>query len=191
MRHMSRIRSTNHAFATGVPRPLVRVARHILRSLAVHENVTYGANFRVGRGVVVSSPHGLRIGHDVSIGPHSVVQVSGEIGDYVIIGMGVQIVGKNDHASNEIGTPMSHSTRVSERQSEPSDLVKFGRDVWIGASSVVLSGVEIGDGAIVAAGAVVSKSVPAFAIVAGNPARVVRYRFESEEERQRHLEQLK
>ena len=56
--------------------------------------------------------------------------------------------------------------------------IKIGNDVWIGARAIILDGVTIGDGAIVAAGAVVSKDVPPYAIVGGVPAKVLRYRFE-------------
>jgi acetyltransferase-like isoleucine patch superfamily enzyme len=55
--------------------------------------------------------------------------------------------------------------------------VVIGNDVWIGADSTILSGVEIGDGAIVAAGAMVTRNVPPFAIVGGNPARLIQMRF--------------
>jgi virginiamycin A acetyltransferase len=58
--------------------------------------------------------------------------------------------------------------------------IRIGNDVWIGAGAQVLSGVNIGDGAIIAAGAIVTRDVPAYAIVAGNPGRLVRYRFEPE-----------
>jgi acetyltransferase-like isoleucine patch superfamily enzyme len=54
----------------------------------------------------------------------------------------------------------------------------IGNDVWIGLGATVLSGVMVGDGAVIGAGAVVSKSVPPYAIVAGNPARIMRYRFD-------------
>jgi virginiamycin A acetyltransferase len=57
------------------------------------------------------------------------------------------------------------------------DVPVVGNDVWIGERAVIYSGVTIGDGAVVAGDAVVAKSVPPYAIVAGNPARVVRYRF--------------
>lgn len=55
-----------------------------------------------------------------------------------------------------------------------------GNDVWIGREATILPGVTIGDGAIVATGAMVSRDVPAYAVVAGNPARVVRHRFDAE-----------
>lgn len=51
-----------------------------------------------------------------------------------------------------------------------------GSDVWVGRLSIIMSGVTIGDGAVVGAGAVVTRDVPPFAIVGGNPARVIRYR---------------
>jgi virginiamycin A acetyltransferase len=54
-------------------------------------------------------------------------------------------------------------------------------DVWIGANSTVMSGIKIGNGAIVAAGSTVTKDVPPYAIVAGNPAKVVKYRFTDEQ----------
>lgn len=57
----------------------------------------------------------------------------------------------------------------------------IGSDVWVGANAVVLKGVSIGDGAIIGAGSVVTKDVPPYAIVVGNPARVIKYRFSDED----------
>ena len=56
--------------------------------------------------------------------------------------------------------------------------VVIGSDVWLGSQSTIMAGVTIGDGAVVAARAVVARDVPPYAIVAGNPARVVKYRFD-------------
>jgi acetyltransferase-like isoleucine patch superfamily enzyme len=56
----------------------------------------------------------------------------------------------------------------------------IGNDVYIGVGAIVLSGVSIGDGAVVGAGAVVGKSVPPYAVVVGNPARIIRYRFDDD-----------
>ena len=59
--------------------------------------------------------------------------------------------------------------------------IKIGNDVWIGARAIIMDGITIGDGAIVAAGAVVTKDVPSYAIVGGVPAKVLRYRFDEKE----------
>ena len=59
--------------------------------------------------------------------------------------------------------------------------IKVGNDVWIGAASTIMSGITIGDGAIIGAGSMVTKDVPPFAIVAGNPSKIVKYRFTEEQ----------
>ncbi|MBR3525825.1 MAG: CatB-related O-acetyltransferase [Lachnospiraceae bacterium] len=59
--------------------------------------------------------------------------------------------------------------------------VEIGNDVWIGSHALIMEGVRIGNGAIIAAGAVVVKDVPDYAIVGGNPAKLIRYRFGEEE----------
>lgn len=59
--------------------------------------------------------------------------------------------------------------------------IKIGNDVWIGCNSLILPGVSvIGDGAVVGAGSIVTHDIPPYAIVAGNPARIIRYRFQKE-----------
>lgn len=67
---------------------------------------------------------------------------------------------------------------VDKNHFEEYSPIAIGNDVWIGARAIVLDGVTIGDGAIVAAGAVVTKDVPPYAIVGGVPARIIRYRFD-------------
>lgn len=59
--------------------------------------------------------------------------------------------------------------------------ISIGNDVWVGARAIILDGVMIGDGAIVAAGSVVTKDVPPYAVVGGVPAKVIRYRFSIQE----------
>lgn len=56
--------------------------------------------------------------------------------------------------------------------------VTIGNDVWLGSGSLILSGITVGDGAVVAARAVVTRDVPPYAIVAGNPARIINWRFD-------------
>ncbi|MFM2280568.1 MAG: hypothetical protein RLZZ444_2799 [Pseudomonadota bacterium] len=73
--------------------------------------------------------------------------------------------------------PVKPSGRLADRRRPP---VTIGNDVWVGAKATILRGVTIGDGAVVAANAVVTRDVPAYAIVAGIPARIVGYRFDPE-----------
>lgn len=67
---------------------------------------------------------------------------------------------------------------VQVKEWQSSERVEIGNDVWIGTNAVIMGGVKIGDGAIVAAGAVVTKDVPPYAIVGGVPAKVIKYRFD-------------
>jgi acetyltransferase-like isoleucine patch superfamily enzyme len=69
------------------------------------------------------------------------------------------------------------STNIREFNTTKGPIV-VGNDVWIGKGALILSGVNIGDGAIIGAHAVVSKDVPPYGIAVGNPARVVKYRFD-------------
>ena len=63
---------------------------------------------------------------------------------------------------------------------DPKVVTEIGHDVWIGCNSVILAGVKVGIGAVIGAGSVVTKDVPPYAIVVGNPARVLKYRFSPE-----------
>ncbi len=72
--------------------------------------------------------------------------------------------------------PFSKPAESSRKLSAPD--VRIGNDVWIGTRAIIMGGLTIGDGAIIAAGAIVTKDVPPYAVVAGVPARIVRYRFE-------------
>lgn len=70
---------------------------------------------------------------------------------------------------------MLYDTFTSE-----DELIEIGNDVWIGTIAVILSGVHIGDGAVVGAGAIVTKDVEPYEIVGGVPAKHIRYRFSKE-----------
>jgi virginiamycin A acetyltransferase len=64
---------------------------------------------------------------------------------------------------------------------EPRNFIIIGNDVTVGANAIILPGVRIGDGAVVGAGAIVTTDVPPYAIVAGVPAKIIRYRYSSEQ----------
>lgn len=108
-----------------------------------------------------------------------------EIGHFCSIGPHVLIGGLGRHPVDLLSThPLFYSDRLaSERRSISlrgfNELVRtvIGSDVWIGASAVILDGVTVGDGAIIAAGAIVTRDVEPYAIVGGVPAKLIRYRF--------------
>jgi len=108
-----------------------------------------------------------------------------EIGAFCSIAEGVVIFGGGEHLPSWVTTyplRIAFGSPGAGQDGLPATKGRtvIGNDVWIGHGAIVLSGVTIGDGACIGAGAVVSKDVPPYAIVAGNPARVVRMRFESQ-----------
>lgn len=169
-----------------LPPIAARAARWWLRRSAIRGPVIHSGGLRVASGARVAPPHPLAIGRGVSIGRATVIMVGGQIGHFCLISAHCLFVGREDHALNEIGSPISHATWVGDRAVTQRDVLQIGDDVWVGAGAIVLSGVEIGSFSVVAAGAVVTKDVPEFAIVAGNPAKVVGQRFLSENDRDRH-----
>ena len=113
---------------------------------------------------------GLKMGNNSSIGPYSYIGCSGyiEIGDNVMISPRVSIYSEN-HNFDDIHLPMID-------QGVTRSFVKIEDDCWIAANSVILAGVVIGKGSVVAAGSIVTKDVPPYSVVAGNPARIVKSR---------------
>lgn len=113
--------------------------------------------------------HGaVRMGRDCSLNPGCTVRGRVTLGDGVRVGYQAHLVGF-EHRHEDLARPMW-------QQGVTSRGVTVGDDVWIGAGAIVLDGVTVGAHSIVSAGAVVTKDVPAWAIVAGNPARVLRDR---------------
>jgi virginiamycin A acetyltransferase len=106
------------------------------------------------------------------------------IGKFVQIANGVQIItGSANHQMNGFSTyPFAvfgepWSSAYEPKWPNKGDTI-IGNDVWIGHESLIMPAVSIGDGAIIASRSVVTKDVPPYAIVAGNPAKVIRYRFD-------------
>lgn len=108
-----------------------------------------------------------------------------EVGRYCSIGPRV-LAGYGIHPTQGVSTsPMFYSTRkqngysLGENLFEERSRIIIGDDVFVGMGALLLDGVQVGPGAVIAAGAVVTKDVPSYAIVAGVPARILRFRFES------------
>lgn len=106
------------------------------------------------------------------------------VGNYTSIADGVKIFLGGEHRSDWVTTfPFSvlwDSARHLSGHPKTKGDVSIGNDVWIGSEALISSGVYIGDGAVVGARAVVTHDVAPYSIVAGNPARLVRFRFDEE-----------
>jgi acetyltransferase-like isoleucine patch superfamily enzyme len=130
----------------------------------------------IGRGTYASSPPLLRPHH----ANNRIV-----IGQFCSFAQNITIFAGGDHP---IGYATLNPLRLrlgitefdewSRDCADDHETTTIGNDVWMGHQSMVLSGVTVGDGAIIGARAVVAKEVPPYAIVVGNPAKIVRYRFD-------------
>ena len=96
-----------------------------------------------------------------------------------MFGPEVTIRGGN-HRIDIVGRTMVSIKDHEKRETDDKGVI-IGNDVWIGTRAIILSGVVIGDGAVIAAGAVVTKDIPPYAIVGGNPAKIIKYRFSDDE----------
>ena len=179
----------------------IKVVLIRLRNLGKYVNIPLSANIglnsvfegnnRIGPGSSFSGTMGRcsYMANDVII--------TGYIGRYTSIGPEVKMI-YGIHPCTYVSTsPVFHDTQacqvgISYCKNSYYDTTKYadpekkyrviiGNDVWIGFRATLMPGITIGDGAVVAAGAVVTKDVPPYAIVAGVPAKVLKYRFNEEQ----------
>lgn len=124
----------------------------------------------------------IYIGNDVFIGPRATFTAAISriiIGDKVMFGPNVSIRGGN-HSTHIVGRLMA-DYKLSDKLPEDDQPVIIEDDVWVGTGAIILKGVKVGRGSIIAAGAVVTKNVPPYSIVGGVPAKVIKYRWSPEE----------
>jgi maltose O-acetyltransferase len=129
---------------------------------------------RIGTNVGISSKVNFGSGENIEIGDNSGLGRNcwirnAKIGRCVLMGPDFLYISRN-HAFDRTDMPMKQQGKTELRQLTIED------DVWIGARVIALPGIKIGRGAIVGAGSVLTKDVPPFSIVGGNPARVIRTR---------------
>lgn len=120
------------------------------------------------------------IGKRSSVGRYSKLRKA-HIGDYCSISWDVTIGAAAHTLSNPSTHCFWHMSQFgivdSDAPLQNEEQVLIGNDVWIGCYAIIMPGIVIGDGAVIGAGSIVTKNVPPYAVVAGSPARILRYRF--------------
>lgn len=125
-----------------------------------------GKSPRVKQGAEISP--NATLGNYSELGTNCLIQANVHIGNNVIMGPDVKIYSRN-HKYESLEVPI-------QKQGKNYYKTTVGNDVWLGANVIITAGCNIGNHAIVAAGAVVTKDVPDFAIVGGVPAKILKYR---------------
>lgn len=128
--------------------------------------VRSGTGLRVKHNADISP--NIRIGNNSELGTRCLIQSGVAIGDDVIMGPDVKIYARN-HGFDRLDIPM-------RLQGETAKETVIGNDVWIGANVLIMPGVTVGNHTILAAGAIVTRDVPDYAMAGGNPARIIRMR---------------
>ena len=136
-----------------------------------------GNNIKIASGFKATGIENINISDNVALGPDNRFMCTRAkifIGNDVMTGPNVSMI-TGGHRYDILDKPMIDITNNEKLPENDQDIYIEG-DNWIGANSTILKGVKISKGAIVAAGAVVTKDVPSYAIVGGVPAKVIKYR---------------
>jgi acetyltransferase-like isoleucine patch superfamily enzyme len=158
------------------PRTWIQVAKMVNFYAYAHveerRKIVAGGGLRMSPSVSLRNGERIVLGDGVHVGERSCLwagNTSGRIvlGDKALLGPEVYITASN--------YGLAWGTPIMDQPTSEADVV-IGDDVWLGVRATVVAGVRIGDGAVVAAGAVVTRDVPSGAIVAGVPAKVIGYR---------------
>ena len=145
--------------------------------------VKYKGFVRVQRGTTFERS-GIEIGHNVQFGSYCRIRHKVTFGNYILMAGDVDFIGRNEHDFSVVGQPIWNGERGHDERTLVED------DVWIGHRCIILAGVRIGSGAIVAAGSVVTKDIPPCEVWGGVPARKIKNRFSTEVEKEEHLKSI-
>jgi maltose O-acetyltransferase len=156
-------------FLPSPPLPGSGIGMSLRKLLAKNIFLNTSSNFKVHAGVDFGTGVNVQIGYNSSLNKNAWIGNDTVIGDYVMMGPNVVIL-SGSHNFDKLDVPM---TEQGAPERKP---VIIGDDVWIGTRSIILPGVQVGNHVIIGAGSVVTKNVPDWAIIGGNPAKVIRYR---------------
>ena len=169
---------------------LIKRFRIWLLVKTIWRKYSIGLHFHAGLGVRLWAKNRIEIDAYFYIGHGSSILSDCIIGKYVMFGNNVAVVGKYDHNFQEVGVPIRLTSQIRDKNYNwkgNSQITIIGDDVWIGHGSIIMSGVHIGSGCIVAAGSVITKDLEPYCIYAGVPAKKIKNRFESLEDENIHI----
>ncbi len=146
---------------------LGKISRYIRVFFARKILLSIGTNVNIEKGAMITSL--CSVGNNSGIGINAQLHGKVVIGDNVMMGPECIIYTQNHEFSN----PKIPMNRQGFKKDEP---VLIGNDVWIGGRVIILPGIKVGDGSVIGAGSVVTKDIPPFSIVGGNPAKIIRSR---------------
>lgn len=167
------------------------INKFLIAQFIKHSLGKCGKDVRIGRGFRAFGIHNIEIGDNVYIGEQALIMTTGarvKISDHVMFGPRVTIISEN-HRTDVVGKYMTEIKALEKRPEDDRDII-FEGDNWIGANALVLAGVTIGRGSVVAGGAVVTRNIPPFSIWGGVPARCISSRF-NDKELEEHLNIIK
>ena len=151
------------------PMPGWKIAYLIRRLLTMRIFQACGVDVIIKSRAYFGTGRQIILGDRSQLGKHLRAECDLKVGNDVVMGPDIVLM-SSSHAFENLDLP------VNRQGSLPRRPIIIGNDVWIGTRTIILPGVTIGDKAVIGAGSVVTKDVPACAIVAGNPARIIRYK---------------
>jgi virginiamycin A acetyltransferase len=152
-----------------------------IRFLLSWKNITDATGVLIGKGS--SIVNGTTIGDGTRINGKITIKGRGrcQIGKYCALADGIKLINTNHKVEDVVlQFALQHKIGLKALTAKKKDIA-IGHNVWIGENVIILPGVTIGNSAIIAAGAVVNKDVPAYSVVGGVPAKFIKYRFSEEE----------
>lgn len=173
-----------------VLKQLIRRLRFIYLINIKWRRFKFGQNPYIGTMVYMTAKHSIEIGDNFYIGKFSQIECDASIGNNVMFGNFVGLVGKYDHNYQQVGMPIRLASRIRDNDYNWKGLtskVIIEDDVWVGFGSIIMSGVKICQGSIIAAGSVVTKDVEPYSIYGGTPARKIGNRFDTEADLTEHI----
>jgi acetyltransferase-like isoleucine patch superfamily enzyme len=176
---------------------MIRIVFNIFKSFRIlllvrikWRNYVIGKNPFIGRHVHIWAKNSIVIGKNFYIGKFSQIECDVEIGANVIFASHVALIGRYDHHYQQLGVPIRLAAQIKDNDYNWKGLsqkIIIEDDVWVGHGSLILSGIKIAQGSIIAAGSIVTKDVQPFSIYAGAPAKKIGDRFENSSDLNEHV----